>query len=153
MPHAHHARAARTLQLSPSERLDMPTKKLLERVAKDRRKGKSPGTQAGELVREEIHHVRKGKHGARSAKQLIAIGLSKARRAGVALPPPKDASAKVRQQAARDSEAGRTHHKPSPARSRASRKALEHEGSAAASHKALSLHAHAVAARVRRKKG
>ena len=67
----------------------MPEKQTLDRAMKDKRKGKSPSTQAGEFVREEIHHVREGKHGARSAKQVIAIGLSKARRAGVALPPPK----------------------------------------------------------------
>jgi len=120
----------------------MPDKTTRARVAKDKREGKSPGTQAGEYIREEIHHIREGKHGARSAKQVIAIGLSKARRAGVALPPPKRASAAVRRQAARDSESARTHHKVSPARSRASHAALEHEGAAAASHKALSRHAH-----------
>ena len=67
----------------------MPEKKTLERAAQDKRQGKAPSTQAGEFVREEIEHVREGKHGARSAKQAIAIGLSKARRAGVDLPPPK----------------------------------------------------------------
>jgi hypothetical protein len=122
----------------------MSKKKARERAAEDRREGKSPGTQAGEFVREEIDHVREGQHGARSAKQVIAIGLSKARRAGVALPPPKRATAAVRKRAARDAEVARTHHKPSRARSRASRKALEHEGSAAASAVALSRHAHAV---------
>jgi len=66
----------------------MPDKKTLERVHKDAREGKSPSTQAGEFVREEIEHIRQGKHGARSTKQAIAIGLSKARRAGVKLPPP-----------------------------------------------------------------
>ena len=70
----------------------MPEKRTLERARRDRREGKSPTTQAGEFVREEIHHVREGKHGARSAKQAIAIGLSKARRAGVKLPPPKKGS-------------------------------------------------------------
>ena len=123
----------------------MSSKKTRERAAEDKREGKSPSTQAGEFVREEIHHVREGKHGARSAKQVIAIGLSEARRAGVALPPPKRATAAVRKQAARDAEAARKHHKPSRARSRASRTALEHEGSAAASPVALSRHAHAVA--------
>ena len=63
----------------------MPEKKTLERAAQDKRQGKAPTTQAGEFVREEIEHVREGKHGARSAKQAIAIGLSKARRAGVDL--------------------------------------------------------------------
>jgi hypothetical protein len=123
----------------------MSNKKTREHAAEDKRKGKSPSTQAGEFVREEIHHVLEGKHGARSAKQVIAIGLSKARRAGVALPPPKRATAAVRKQAARDAEVARKHHKPSRARSRASRRALEHEGSAAASPVALSRHAHAVA--------
>ncbi len=67
----------------------MPEQRTLQRARRDKRKGKSPSTQAGEFVREEIHHVREGKHGAASAKQAIAIGLSKARRAGVDLPPPK----------------------------------------------------------------
>ena len=123
----------------------MPSRTTRERVAKDKREGKSPSTQAGEFVREEIHHVREHEHGARSAKQVIAIALSKARRAGVKLPSPKRASAAVRKQAARDTKAARTHHKPSRARSRASHKALEHEGSAAASPAALSRHAHVVA--------
>jgi Zn-dependent oligopeptidase len=123
----------------------MSNKRTRERAAEDKREGKSPSTQAGEFVREEIHHVRDGKHGARSAKQVIAIGLSKARRAGVELPPPKRATAAVRKQAARDAEVARTHHKPSRARSRAMRKALEHEASAAASPVALSRHARAVA--------
>jgi hypothetical protein len=129
----------------PRKDNDMSNKKTRERAAEDKREGKSPSTQAGEFVREEIDHVRDGKHGARSAKQVIAIGLSKARRAGVALPPPKRATTAVRKQAARDAKAARTHHKPSRARSRASREALEHEGSAAASPVALSRHAHAVA--------
>jgi hypothetical protein len=123
----------------------MPDKTTRARAAKDKREGKSPSTQAGEYIREEIHHVRAGKHGARSAKQVIAIGLSKARRAGVALPPPKRGSAGVRRQAARDSEFAHAHHKVSSARSRASHSALEHEGAAAASHEALSRHAHAAA--------
>jgi len=67
----------------------MPEKQTLERAKKDKREGKAPSTQAGEFVREEIEHVREGKHGARSAKQAIAIGLSKARRAGIDLPPPE----------------------------------------------------------------
>ena len=82
----------------------MPEKETLERVRRDAQEGKSPSTQAGEFVREEIEHIREGKHGARSAKQAIAIGLSKARRAGVDLPPPKagQASAQTRKQAERD---------------------------------------------------
>jgi hypothetical protein len=98
------------------------------------RKTKSPSAQAGEYVREEIEHVRDGKHGARSAKQVIAIGLSKARRAGVKLPPPPGEKAVKA--------SGR---KPNPKRSRAALKALEGEGTAAASHLALSRHANSVA--------
>lgn len=80
----------------------MPEKQTLERARKDAEEGKAPSTQAGEFVREEIHHVREGKHGARSAKQAIAIGLSKARRAGVKLPPQKAGGAsKARSKAAR----------------------------------------------------
>ena len=67
----------------------MPEKETLERAEEDRREGKSASTQAGEFVREEMHHVREGKHGARSTKQAIAIGLSKARRSGVPLKPPR----------------------------------------------------------------
>jgi len=67
----------------------MPDRKTMERAAEDKREGKAPTTQAGEFVREEMHHIREGKHGARSTKQAIAIGLSKARRAGVKLPAPK----------------------------------------------------------------
>jgi len=123
----------------------MPEKKTLERAREDARRGKSPSTQAGEFVHEEIDHVREGKHGARSTKQAIAIGLSKARRAGVKLPPPKEGtvSARTRQQAERDSARGQGRpKKPSPARSRATREALRHEGSAAASETALSRQAH-----------
>src|SRR3977135_392471 len=112
----------------------MPAKKTLERARKDAREGKSPSTQAGEYVREEIEHVREGKHGARSAKQAIAIGLSKARKAGVKLPPPPAGDAKAPKTAPRRS--------PNPKRSRAAHQALEHEGAAAASHLALSRQAH-----------
>ena len=86
----------------------MPEQETLERARRDKRQGKSPSTQAGEFVREEIHHVREGKHGARSAKQAIAIGLSKARRAGVKLPKPRKASAATRRSAASAARAGRT---------------------------------------------
>jgi Family of unknown function (DUF6496) len=104
------------------------------------RKNKSPSAQAGEYVREEIEHVREGKHGARSAKQVIAIGLSKARRAGVKIPPaPGKKAAKAM-----------TGSKPNPKRSRAALEALEGEGTAAASHLALSRHARS-SARQRRK--
>jgi Family of unknown function (DUF6496) len=67
----------------------MPEKKTVERAHEDAREGKSPSTQAGEFVREEMDHIREGKHGARSTKQAIAIGLSKARRAGVKLRAPR----------------------------------------------------------------
>src|SRR5579872_7432435 len=99
-------------------------------------KAKSPSSEAGEYVREEIDHVREGKHGARSAKQAIAIGLSKARRAGVKLPPPPGGEAKVPKA---------TNQKPNPRRSRATHEALEREGSQSASFNALSRHAHASA--------
>jgi Family of unknown function (DUF6496) len=81
----------------------MPEKDVIEAAHKDAAEGKSPSTQAGEFVRREFEHIRQGKHGARSSKQAIAIGLSKARRAGVDLPQPKNASEKVRRQAERDS--------------------------------------------------
>src|SRR6476619_3468379 len=101
----------------------MPEKNRIERARKDAREGKSPSTQAGEFVHEEIDHIREGKHGARSTKQTIDIGLSKARRAGVKLPPPKrgTASARTIEQAARETaNAGRTSGaKPSVKRSRA----------------------------------
>src|SRR6266478_3657229 len=84
----------------------MPDRETLERAQEDAREGKSPSTQAGEFVREEIHHIREGKHGAQSPQQAIAIGLSKARRAGVKLSPPKGPAA-VRKKAAQDAAAGR----------------------------------------------
>ena len=106
----------------------MPGKETLERAEQDKREGKSPSTQAGEFVREEIHHIREGKHGAASAKQAIAIGLSKARRAGVDLATPKkgSVSAKTRKSAERDSSRGRSRKKKavSVSRSRSSEAAL-----------------------------
>ena len=111
----------------------MPEKATLRRAQRDKRQGKSASTQAGEFVREELHHVREGKHGARSAKQAIAIGLSKARRAGVKL-----ATRPGTRDKAEEAKAG---HKPSTTRSRATRKALKKEGRAAASHTALSRQA------------
>jgi hypothetical protein len=120
----------------------MPEKKTKRRAARAKRQGKSPSTQAGEFVREEIHHVREGKHGARSAKQAIAIGLSKARRAGVALPPPKKGtvSGQTRKAAARDYEEGRhgADEHVSPTRSRAVSDALQAEPRGTASRSALS---------------
>jgi hypothetical protein len=126
----------------------MPDRKTLARAAQDKRQGKAPSTQAGEFVREEIEHVREGKHGARSARQAIAIGLSKARRAGVDLPPPKKgkASAKTRAGAGRAIAAdanGESH--VSPARSRAATQALRREPRAAASKRALAVQARTAA--------
>jgi hypothetical protein len=115
----------------------MPEKKTLERAERNKEEGKSPSTQAGEFVREEIHHVREGKHGARSTKQAIAIGLSKARRAGVKLAAPKEgrASVEVRRRAERDLDKGQAKRNPTPsrARSRAVVHALQREGHGAAS--------------------
>jgi hypothetical protein len=129
----------------------MPEKRTLERARKDAREGKAPSTQAGEFVREEMEHIREGKHGARSAKQAIAIGLSKARRAGVKLPPPPAgrASKKTRRSAAQASRAGQSgsHRRPSTRRSRATLQALKREGRSAASHQALSRQARQAAAR------
>src|SRR5258708_880415 len=119
--------------------------KVPERARKDARQGKAASTQAGEFVHEEIEHIKQGKHGARSAKQAIAIGLSKARRAGVKLAPPKEGrvSAKTRAQAVRDYAKGQAApgREASPKRSRAVREALRHEGRQAASPLALSRHA------------
>jgi hypothetical protein len=129
----------------------MPEKKTLQRARKDKQEGKAASTQAGEFVREEMDHIRAGKHGARSTKQAIAIGLSKARRAGVKLAPPKQGttSEATRKQAARDTKKGQAKKaaKPSPKRSRASSRALKKEGHSAASHAALSKQAKSAAAR------
>jgi hypothetical protein len=123
----------------------MAERKTIERAQEDAREGKSPSTQAGEFVREEMDHVREGKHGARSSKQAIAIGLSKARRAGVKLAPPKAgrATSQVRHKAEQDlKKAGSTSsHKPSRARSRATSRALKREGHSAASKTSLSRQA------------
>jgi len=123
----------------------MPERETIERARRDAREGKSPSTQAGEFVREEMEHVREGKHGARSPQQAIAIGLSKARRAGVKLRPPRrgKASEKSRAQAERDYRKGQSAgaHKTSRRRSRATSGALKREGHQAASHAALSRQA------------
>jgi Family of unknown function (DUF6496) len=125
----------------------MPDEETLERVRRDEEEGKSPSTQAGEFVREEVHHIREGKHGARSTKQAIAIGLSKARRAGVKLGRPRGASKRTLKQAARDSARGRRPGKPSAARSRAALRALKGEGRGAVSRKALARQARSTARR------
>jgi uncharacterized protein DUF6496 len=123
----------------------MPEKSTIQRAKKDAEEGKAPSTQAGEFVREEMDHIREGKHGARNPQQAIAIGLSKARRAGVKLPPPNKGatSEATRKKAARDTAKGQTqpNAKPSAKRSKAVTTALKREGSEAASHRALSKHA------------
>jgi hypothetical protein len=123
----------------------MPEKELVDRAEEDLREGKSPSTAAGEFVREEIEHVREGKHGARSPQQAIAIGLSKARRAGIPLAPPKAGKTKKSKQesAERDYHIGQSgaKTKTSAKRSRASESALKKEPQSTASHKALSAHA------------
>ncbi len=127
----------------------MPEKKTLARARRDQRQGKAPSTQAGEFVREEIEHVREGKHGARSTKQAIAIGLSKARRAGVDLSAPKagTTSRTTRRRALRDRKVGqrRVMKPPSRIRSRATTRTLKKEGRAAGSTKALSRQAKSAA--------
>lgn len=125
----------------------MPEQEVIERAREDAREGKSPSAQAGEFVHEEIEHVKEGKHGVRSAKQAIAIGLSKARRAGVKLPPPKAGSETMKRRAERDSAKGQSGEgrRPSRKRSRATLNALQREGSQAVSHSALSRQAHSSA--------
>ncbi len=127
----------------------MAEKKTMDRARRDAQKGKAPSTQAGEFVREEIEHIRKGKHGARSTKQAIAIGLSKARRAGVPLRPPKKGttSEKTRKSAERAYEKGQAHEPVSPTRSRAREKVLKREPHQAASRTALSRQARSAARR------
>jgi hypothetical protein len=126
----------------------MPEKRTIEKAKSALRQGKSPTTAAGEFVHEEIDHVRQGKHGVRSAKQAVAIGLSKARRAGVRLPPPKRGSRATKEQAARDSARGRHGpRKTSARRSRGVREALQREGRSAASPTALSRQARRAAVR------
>lgn len=127
----------------------MPSKDTIRRAQRDKRQGKSASTQAGEFVREEMDHIREGKHGARSTEQAIAIGLSEARRAGVKLPPPKKgtASASTRTRAKRDISASHSRKKPSVRRSRAVSGALKREGHAAASKTAIAKHSRKVAAK------
>jgi hypothetical protein len=131
----------------------MPEKETIRRAEEDKSEGKSPSVQAGEFVREEMHHVREGKHGARSAKQAIAIGLSKARRAGVKLKQPKASrtSRATRKKARQDMKTGRHPRKPSAKRSRATTRALKREGHKAASSTALSRQARSAASRRTRK--
>jgi hypothetical protein len=132
-----------SLQFYPwRERMVMPQEEAIDRAREDARQGKSPSTQASEFVREEIEHVREGKHGARSPQQAIAIGLSKARRAGIKLSPPRrgSVSGRTRKQAMRDSQGGRAgrRRKPSAKRSRAVSNALRRESRRTASRASLS---------------
>ncbi len=136
----------------------MPGKTTLKQAAEDKREGKAPSTQAGEFVREEMEHIRRGKHGARSPKQAIAIGLSKARRAGVDLKPPKKGRVKesTRKSAERDYARGHSRAKKksttrsSSSRSRSRLKALKREPRGAASHRSLSRQAKSAAQRRKR---
>jgi hypothetical protein len=129
----------------------MPEKRTIEKARRDKRAGKSPTTQAGEFVHEEIRKIRRGEHGARSPEQAIAIGLSKARRAGVDLPPPRKGrvKARTRRSAEYAYEAGqhkrKTHRRPRVAR--AVEQVLKREPRSTASHAALSRHARRAAAR------
>lgn len=132
----------------------MPEKKTVQRARKAKAEGKAPTTQAGEFVREEIEHIREGKHGAQSTKQAIAIGLSKARRAGVKLPVPKKGttSERTRKQAKRETEKaakGKKTARKSPKRSRAAKKALKRAPRSVVSPRALSRQARKVARRKR----
>ncbi|MFT3696675.1 MAG: hypothetical protein QM831_26275 [Kofleriaceae bacterium] len=117
----------------------------MKRARADLRKGKAKSTAAGEFIREEMHHIREGKHGARSTKQAIAIGLSKARRAGFDAGTPKHASKRVKKQIAHERASAKHPHAVSKTRSKAMKKALKREPHRAASHKALSRHAHTAA--------
>jgi hypothetical protein len=133
----------------------MPSKTTVKRAKADLRAGKKPSTAAGEFVREEMEHIREGKHGARSAKQAIAIGLSKARRSGVPLQAPEEGrtSRRTRQSAKRDLATGQGRRKPrstSARRRRSTAKALRNEPKSAASHRALSRQAKQAARRRRR---
>jgi hypothetical protein len=134
----------------------MPEKRTVEKAKAAIRQGKRPSTAAGEFVREEIEHVRHGKHGARSPKQAIAIGLSKARRAGVPLAPPREgtASERTRRSAERANEAGQGKRRPraaSPKRRKATARALSHEPKGTTSKRALSRHAKQAATQRRRR--
>lgn len=139
---------ARFSATSDEEDVPMPEKKTIRRASRAKDEGKSPSTQAGAFVQEEIEHVREGKHGARSARQAIAIGLSKARRAGIDVPPKKKAStgkdAGARKPSGKKASSASTS-ESSRTRSSAAKKALEREGHAAGSHQALSKQARSAA--------
>jgi hypothetical protein len=154
LPGAGMRRAPRVLtplfaRRNPHRTACMPEKATIERARRDKRQGKSASTQAGEFVREEMHHIREGKHGAASARQAIAIGLSKARRAGVNLRPPAKGrtSEKTRRSAVSAYRKGQRRQPVSSRRSEARSKALRRESRSAASHRALSRQAHNAARR------
>lgn len=130
----------------------MPSRKVLERARRDKQEGKAPTTQAGEFIREEFHHIREGKHGARSAQQAIAIGLSKARRSGVELKPPAEgqASQSTREKAERDFERGHGRapvRRATPRRRAAAASALQREGRASGSKTAIARQSRRAASR------
>jgi hypothetical protein len=147
-PRSRSARHAPCKSLHDTEEI-MPERATVQRAKQKLRGGRRPSTAAGEFVREEMEHIREGKHGARSTKQAIAIGLSKARRAGVPLPPPRGGSARTRRSAERASEEGQQHpgRAPSRTRSRATTRALQREPRAAAAPRALASQAHDAAVR------
>jgi hypothetical protein len=157
VPDGDNVDRQRTASAVGSERssriLSMPLKTTVKKARQAKRKGKAPATQAGEFVHEEIREIRRGKHGARSAQQAIAIGLSKARRAGVELPPPAKGrtSEATRTKAKRDLEKAKTGLvKPSAKRSKARVRALKREPRSSVSHKALAKQAGNAARRRRR---
>lgn len=129
----------------------MPTKETIEKAKEDKREGKSPTTQAGEFIREEMHKVRRGEHGVRSPQQAIAIALSEARRAGVDLPPPEKGKAKERTRKsakyAYEAGQGRRKTRKQPRVARAVKKTLKREPTSTVSHKALSQQAKRAARR------
>ncbi|HET6437402.1 MAG TPA: transcription elongation factor [Anaeromyxobacter sp.] len=134
----------------------MPWKTTMDRARQDLREGKRPTTAAGEFVKEEMEHVRRGKHGARSPRQAIAIGLNKARRAGVPLPPPgkRQAGSRTRRFSESARRAGRGEardRRPSRRRSEAVKGALRRERRSSASHAELSRQAREASRRRRRK--
>lgn len=141
LAHVMCGRANAVVHIEPSGGPSVPEKETLRRARRDKAEGKSPSTQAGEFVREEIHHIREGKHGARSTEQAIAIGLSKARRAGVRLPPQGKSARK------RSSTSRRRVKRPSAKRARGALRRLKRAPRAAASRQALARHARKVARR------
>ncbi len=128
----------------------MPERRTLERAKRAKAQGKSASTQAGEFIKEQIQHVREGRHGVRSTQQAIAIGLSEARRAGVKLAAPKagKASEETRKRAQQDLQKGeQLVARKSVRRSQASETALKKESRAGVSKAALAAHAKAAAKR------